>query len=252
MNYFNKFELINDFISSGGRKLIFNPGKYLAKISKEDIVNNLIRKKVGLPINKDFKITSEPVEEENFEKLPEKVKNKLNKIFCALQKQQAKKMKKILKRLLAYQKDYPNVPAIYNYLGNAYHLLDDNDNQYKIIQETAQRFPDYLFGKTALAEYYIQNEMTNRVAKALDNKLEIFYHYPQKDVFHVSEVVPFYAIVGQYYLHKKKIEQALLCYFLLSEINPTHPATQQLGNKIIFSELEKFSKEAGQKINKLY
>ena len=149
-----------------------------------------------------------------------------------------RKMKKILKQLLEYKNTYPNVPVIYNRLAIVYYLLNDNDNRYQTIQETVQKFPDYLFGKIALAEYYLYHDMMNKIPKALDNKFEIFYHYPGQDVFHFSEVQAFYSIVGQYYVYKKKIEQALLCYFLLSDLGPNHPATKLLGDKIIFSEIE--------------
>jgi tetratricopeptide (TPR) repeat protein len=208
--------------------------KLLAQVDKQQVVNSIRKSKSGLP--KPINFTDEPMEEENFAKLPHKVKRRLWRIYGKLTTSPREQLPELLK----LRAKYPNVPAIYNYLSICYANSGQNDKFYDTVRETLEKFPDYLFGKISFAEYYLNKGDYKKIPEILEGKLELHQHYP-KDVnlFHISEVRSFYSVVGCYYARANKIARALLYYFLLEEIDPEHYATQRLGNEIISIEIKK-------------
>ncbi len=209
--------------------------KYLSHYKPEDLIEKIEKKKGVIPFDKDITITNEPIVEENFSKLPDSIKKELTNIY--------KNMDSINNKTIIQLKNlknmYPKVPVIYNYLCNVYNMLSMREKQLEVIKEIRVKFTNYLFGKMSLAEYYIHNNEMDKIPEALDNKLEIYQHFPEsKKVFHTSEVIAFYAIVCEYYLYAKMIDQALLCYFLLIQIGKSHPATSSIARKL-FIEINK-------------
>ena len=234
MSYINQFKLIQEIVR--GRKP--NAKKLLAEVDRKAIERALQKTKDGLP--KPFACTSEPIEEENLAQMPYRDKEKLWDIYDRL-KEGAGEVEKELPTLIELRKKYPNVPAIYNYIGLVYFYSKQMEKYFDMLMETMRRFPDYLFGKTALAEYYLNQGQHKEVPKILDRKFEIYLHYPSTEtVFHVSEVRAFYSVVGIYYARSKRMARALFCYFILNEVDPEHWATQKLGDEIISIEMAKF------------
>ena len=233
MRYFDSYDLIQDVVT---HNIEFD--KHLKRIRKEEVIKNLMKKKATM-LNNDFIITNETIKEENFAKLPQTVKDKINKIVSAFKKPMNKNlMENYLKILSELKKNYPDVPVIYNLLTSAYTLLRDEEKQYRTIIETRDKFPNYLFGKTALCEYYLQNHKEDKIPDVLDNKLEIYFCVPRaSNIYHVSEVRSFYSVIGRYYVFKNMIDHALLCYLLLKEIDEYHPLTELLGKYIVLHEL---------------
>lgn len=169
--------------------------------------------------------------------MPYRDKEKLWTLYARM-KELPEEAEKELPTLVELRKTYPNVPAIYNYIGLVYVHSKQMEKYFDILMETTRRFPDYLFGKISLAEYYLNQGRHEEVSKILDKKFEIYLHYPPTvTVFHVSEVRAFYSIVGIYYARSNRMSRALFCYFILDEVDPEHQATQILGDEIIRADL---------------
>ena len=213
--------------------------KYLRSFEPEQLISEIKMKNLKVPIYQEFIVTREPIEEENWAKLPAAVKEEITNIFYSLNISAKKNyLKETLNKLLAYQADYPKVPGIYNYLCNVYYLLNEKEKQYETILEMLKKFPRYLFGKISLAQYYSQNGNSDKIASAFNNKMEIYQHFPAKrKIFHFSEVMAFYMFVGDYYLSQKMIEHVLLCYLLLIDIDKAHPMIKQIEKKIYLTLL---------------
>jgi len=234
MGYINQFKLIQEIV----RKRRPDARKLLAEVDKKAVERALKRTKEGIP--KPITCTYEPIEEENLAQMPYRVKKKLWDIYDKLNKRSGEAVKE-LPKLLELKKKYPNVPSIYNYIGLAYANSNQMDKFFDILVETKERFPDYLFGKLTLAEYYLNQGKHKEVPKILDGKFEIYMHYPPTvTVFHVSEIRAFYSTVGIYYARSNRIVRSLFCYFILDDVEPDHWATQKLGDEIISVEMAKF------------
>ncbi len=234
MSYINRFKLIQEALN--GNKL--DSKELLDAVDKQAVINSVKKSKDGLP--EPFRYTDAPIEEENFAKLPRKEKRELLKIF----KKTPKFPEKELSKLIKLKEKFSNVPAIYNYICSAYAHSNQNKKYFKAVTETYHKFPNYLFGKTALAEYYINKDEHKRIPKILDGKFEIYMHYPPtKEIFHISEVRAFYSVTGIYYARANRIAKALFCYFTLEETAPDHNATVRLGNEIVYSEVKNMKRK---------
>lgn len=212
----------------------------LSEIDRAEVARQLMKTKEGIP--RDFVCSDKPKEEKNLSKLPHHDKQRIWEVY--------EKMKRgignLLPELLKLREEYPEVPAIYNYIALAFAYEGQNENYFKTLVTTVNKFPDYLFGKTALAEYYLNKGEYKKVAKILNNKFEIQMHFPDTDeIFHISEVQSFYGTVGRYCVKANKMSRAIYCYFIIADIDQNHGIVNQLGDEIVFSEINKMKNNMG-------
>jgi len=239
MEYLNTYKLI-DAIMRGEKP---DAKALLAEVDKQKVLSALKRGKHGLP--KPVPYTDQPIEEINLSAMPQRDKERLWAIYGRLQNI-GDNHEHDLKALFAFREKYPKVPCIYNYISVIYQNTKQWEKLLNILDETSRLFPDYLFGKMALAEYYYQRSDIGKIPLILNHKFEIYMHYPETELFHVSEVRAFYAIVGMYYAGSNQVAGALRCYFILEEIDPDHLSTSRLGYEIVRKEVDNFR----QKMNK--
>ncbi len=208
----------------------------LSDVKRDQVIRTLKRSKGGLP--RPVQFTNEPVEEEKLAKMPTRDKERLWELYGQIPDDPLA----VLPELLNFQAQFPNVPAISNYLSLVYMYSQQEDLYFRSLLETRERFPDYLFGKIGLAEYYLNLQEHTRVPSVLDRKYEIWQHCPDVKVFHFSEVRSFFSVVGSYFARSNKITLALYHYCLLQEIAPDHHATKRVGDEIVRKEFGKIKK----------
>lgn len=237
MNYINQYKLIQHLV----RRIKPDAREFLAEVDRQAVAKALKRTKEGLP--KPISCTKEPVEEKNFARLPPKVKRKLNKIHSTLT-DSPKGSARVMPELLQLRKQHPNVPTIANYIGLVYANSGQYQKYFDHTVDTVRRFPEYLFGKAALAELYLRTGCYKEVPKVYEGKLQIYMHYPPTaKVFHCSEVRAFYATVGAYHAKSNQTTRALYCYFVLESADAGHWAVTQLANEIMLNEIQKLQKK---------
>ncbi len=231
MAYLNTFKLIEAAMLNeklDGRALI-------AAVDKQKVLSALKRSKEGEP--KPVSYTDEPIEEKNLSLMPQREKRKLWDIYGRLPTK-GKDYERDLAVLFALREKYPRVPCIYNYISVIYQNTGQTEKLMDILKEITGKFPDYLFGKTALAEVYIQNNYLRGIPPILNHQFELPLLYPERELFHVSEVRAFYAVVGMYHAGNNHLARAFRCYYLLEELNPDHALTLRLANAIVLKELD--------------
>jgi hypothetical protein len=204
----------------------------LADVNREAVSRELKRSKDGLP--KTIRFTNAPMEEEHFAKMPFLDKERLQGIHDRARENP----EKVLVELLSLQQRYPDVPAIYNYIGLAYFYSHQEQKYFDTVLETTRKFPEYLFGTTALAEYYLDHNEYHKVPEIFGGKFDLSLIYPTVDVFHVSEVRTFLSVTGAYFARVNNLARALYHYCILTDIDPDHPATKKVGDEIILKEIE--------------
>jgi hypothetical protein len=235
MNYINEYEFIKAILAGG-------------ELNEEKLISTVDRDKIFIKLNKNIHeldsraivITNQAIEEEKWSEIPSMDKKSILKVNELIKKSPEKVN---ISELEAYKKKHPNVPTIYNYLSLIYRVTNQQEKYKNILFETLERFPDYIFGKTALCEYYLNNRDYSKIPVLLNNKFEISQHYPpETKVFHISAVRSFYFVVGKYFARIKKIEKAYKAYFLLYDLDKKHNMTISLRHDIIFYELEHIKK----------
>lgn len=179
--------------------------------------------------------TNSPMEEENFAKLPEAIKDKLQELGQTV----AFQPEFVLNQLQVLKKDYPNIPMIYNILGNAHMVMGNVELFYQTNKEAATKFPHYLFAKTSLADYYLRKEQFDEFYKLFQGKFHIHQHFPEtKKAYHVSEVRSFYSVVGIYHAVTGNISQALWCYHLMTQIEGKTSHSNRVAQAVVMAEMK--------------
>lgn len=165
---------------------------------------------------KEFNITDEAIEHPAVKKLPGSVRDEMDTFIEMIQS----KPKKAIDRLLQLCNEYPSVPHFTNYLANAYSVSGDTEKAEKLIYESLQKFPDYLFAKIQCAELAIRNKEFSKIPGIFNHKYDLKSLYPMRDTFHVSEVIHFNGIIGCYFSAINEISSADACLQLIKELSP--------------------------------
>jgi flagellar biosynthesis regulator FlbT len=151
-----------------------------------------------------FNITDEPLEAHNYN---EKEQNILSRYYNLTQKPKVRK--DIIPGLEKAVKEHPHIPALKNYLYTTYTLHKEKDKAKKILEETLAAHPDYFFGKVNLAcEYLIENDF-DKVEEIMGQVGNIKSMYPDRDVFHISEIISYEKFAIDYFIAKHQAEEAL-------------------------------------------
>ncbi len=102
---------------------------------------------------------------------------------------------------------FPNLPQLYNYLSICFFAIDENEKALQVIQKSIELFPDYLFSKLNYAEHLILNDQLEEIPKLFKNKYDLKLLYPNRDEFHISEVLSFYYTMAHYFIKIQKIDK---------------------------------------------
>jgi len=184
----------------------------------------------------NYEITDEPMPEPAYERLPQPVKDQLDTLYHeTLFLRKPREAIAVLQPLI---ERYPDVPQIYNYLHTAYQQLGDRDNSQRVLQETLERFPDYLFGRIAYATDCLQRGEPEKVPEIFDGKYELKLLYPERERFHISEVMSFYTVVAWYWHTQGERDRAGTYYKLLRQLDPKHPNTRFIQHLLYPSRLK--------------
>ena len=142
MNYINQFKLIQAVRDHQSGWLDYK--ELLSTVDRHQIKKRIEKTNPELIGIDDFVITEESIEEENWSKLPKKEKKKILRLNKKIKK--SEDLETVIKDLGSYKLKYPDVPAIYNYLGIAYERANQLKKYHRILLETREKFPDYIFG----------------------------------------------------------------------------------------------------------
>ncbi len=114
---------------------------------------------------------------------------------------------------------YPHIPHFKNYLSGLYEKSGKREKANEITNKIISEHPDYLFGKINLAGKHLAEGNLDKIPDILGKELKLDALYPERDTFHISEVISFYNVVARYYLKKEDIEGIKDCSDYLEEIS---------------------------------
>jgi len=182
-----------------------------------------------------YEITDAPLPEPSFDRLPEQVKDELETLYEKVLLQKPQEALGVLKPLV---EQYPDVPQLYNYLHTAYRQLNDRTNARWVLQETLERFPDYLFGRIAYATDCLQRGELEKVPEIFENKYELKLLYPKRKRFHISEVLGFCATMAWYFHSRREFDRAEMYYKPMQQLDPEHRNTLFIKGLLYPSQLD--------------
>jgi tetratricopeptide (TPR) repeat protein len=175
-----------------------------------------------------FAVTIEPLPEPAFAALSRATKTELQRLYHLARTNPRAAAPQLMAALMRY----PQVPSIFNYLFVAFAAMGDVKRAEAIVLENLRLHPNYLFARVNYAEIFLVHGEPGKVPETLGEELDLKQLYPERDRFHVSEVVGFYGVVGFYYWQTGRPEEAARCYALLRQLDPQHKMTQRLKAKV--------------------
>jgi|ERR1017187_37981 hypothetical protein len=134
--------------------------------------------------------------------------------------------KKIIYKLNELIVKYPQAPNLKNYLSVAYSVRDDNEKAYEINDWILKEHPDYLFGKINKAKQYLDDNTPEKVPEILGEAMELNLLYPDRNVFHISEITQYYKMAVRYYTAINDMKSAEKRYEFLEKIAPESEDTE--------------------------
>jgi tetratricopeptide (TPR) repeat protein len=188
-----------------------------------------------------YEITDEPLHDDSaYGQLPESVRDEITALYY---ERLANKPEEAIALLQPLIEQYPDVPRLYNYLHTAYRVLGDRAGCERVLGETLMRFPDYLFGRIAYAVECLERGEVEKVPEIFAGKYELKLLYPERERFHVSEVMSFYTVMAWYFHACGERARAETYYKLLQQLDPEHHNTLVIKRMLYPSRLRTWLRE---------
>lgn len=147
------------------------------------------------------------------------ISNVLVKLYVEL----PKRKKKTLDKLLKYINQFPEVPIFKNYLTSYYAINDNIKKARECNLWLLKEHPDYLFGKINYAFTLIEEEKYEEAKQLLGANLMLTDLYPNRNEFHVDEVMSYFGVTIKYLFAINEVKEAETRLAILEEIDDEHP-----------------------------
>jgi len=181
-----------------------------------------------------YKITCDP----DFPESPNRLAPELSRQMEKFHKIALKGKRSSIPKLVTAIEKYPDSPQLKNYLSVLYSQMDDLDKANEINHQILAEHPDYLFAKINLASEYYFKEEYHKMPEVLGDTMELKALYPQRETFHLSEVLSFYRCATLYFVAIGDIEQAEIRCDIMSEIAPEFDDTKLAEKHILMARLK--------------
>lgn len=131
--------------------------------------------------------------------------------------------KYLVKKLNKLCLKYPRVPVFKNILSTLYQQQGNSKQAFAVNQWLVKEHPGYLFGKLNLAAEFLLKNEPEKIPEILGGAMEIGQLYPERNEFHLEEVIGFNTIAVQYFLAVDDIEAAEMRVEMLEDLDEDHP-----------------------------
>lgn len=122
-----------------------------------------------------------------------------------------------IKPLTQQMQKYPEDTSLYNYLYIYYVYTNKLYESHALLLKTVELFPDYLFGLVEFASYLLRRGDYDKVLDVFKGSQTLKQLYPEREVFHISEVLSFHYLMGVYSLKVDGLQQAKVYLSILEE-----------------------------------
>lgn len=177
--------------------------------------------------NLNFEITFKQVPE-MVPDLPEDVLFKMQELYEKVQSDP----EEAIPELIRLKEKYPEEPKFYNYLSTAYQLTGADEKADAVTEENYRKNPDYLFARMKYAMICLSREEHGKIPEIFHEKYGLRELYPERNVFHITEFVNFYAVMGFYFKYIGKEEIARKYNMILQGVAPGFDISEDLEKEL--------------------
>ena len=178
----------------------------------------------------EYDITEEPWPDPHLDAMSPEEREEFEEVGAAIT---AGGGEEALDRVAALLDRFPDYPTLHNFHAVALQSAGRDEEATRVIEETARRFPDYLFGRLNLAGQLIQRGEPEGVPAVFDGQMALARLYPERNGrFHVSEFVAFHTLLGEYFAALGDLENAEIYLELVEDVAPDHPSVIRLADRL--------------------
>ena len=176
--------------------------------------------------------------------MPDEIRDEMVELYEKSQEEPAS----IIDRIEELIKKYPNVPKLYNFATVAYNFLRNTEKARHYSEMNYKMNPSYLFAKLNYAEICMSEGDLDKVAEIYENKFDLKMLYPERNVFHITEVVGFLGITATYFSCIGMKDQVELLFKGLEELAPHSPYTARIRQYLFVEKIKhQFNRLIGKK-----
>ena len=161
----------------------------------------------------------------------------LKKEMQILHDEASKGKKSSISKFHRYIDKYPKNPQLKNYLSVLYANMENMEKSREVNHWILAEHPDYLFGKVNLAFEYYAKEEFDKMPEILGKGIELKTLYPDRDIFHIGEVITMLKAAVFYYGATGDLEQAETRLEIMKDIEPESLDTEQAQKQLMADRL---------------
>lgn len=195
-----------------------------------------------------YKISTDPLLRDEQDGITPQIRYHLEKAYDMALNKSTSGEKKLSELIVKY----PHVPQFKNYLSVWYSLRGHIEKSREINHRIVAEHPAYLFGKLNLVQEYLNSNQHEKVPGLLGEAMELQHLYPERDTFHIDEVVAFLKTAIRYFLVIDETNLAQNRLDMLLEVAPDDEDAENLAKQISFKIMgqaaARFEEKVKQKI----
>lgn len=118
---------------------------------------------------------------------------------------------------------YPGNPVLTHFLIQVARLQNRFDEARRLAEENYRKHPDYLFARCDWAIELMQDDRDDEVPEVVGGGFILPAIFPERKVFHISELAAVCQVASHYYFKQEKPVMAKSYLDLLRQAEPDHP-----------------------------
>lgn len=182
--------------------------------------------------NAGFYITDDPTFMEKEHGITDDLLNWINRLHLDVLKSKPGTADRLIKLI----GKHPRNPQLKNLLVSYYHQTNQSEKAFAFNRKAIEAHPNYFFSKLNLANEYMTKEEYDKVPEVLGENFDLKEMYPERDTFHISEVMSMYKFAVIYYAYTKDFETAHSFLEQMKEIDEDDMEVKA-AEEILYSEI---------------
>lgn len=181
-----------------------------------------------------YHITSDPSFMDEQNAMTKELEKHLDKLLDIALKGKESGIKKFHKLI----EQNPRNPQLKNYLSVLYMSIGDAEKSKEVNHWIVAEHPNYLFGKINLAFEHYTNGKPEKMADILGESMELKALYPQRDTFHIVEVIAMLKAAVFYFGALGYIDEAEARLDMMYEIDPESVECEQANRQLMAEKMK--------------
>lgn len=171
--------------------------------------------------NRTFEITWNPDFQNDMYGVTPQLKAKFESLY---KQSNDENNKTIIDELIGLTIQHPHTPMLKNYLAGAYFAQGQQEKAREVTNWILAEHPNYMYAILNKVQHHIANENFDEAEQMLHPDLHIQSLYPNRKLFHATEIISYYGTTIQFLCATEDLDRAIERWDLIKDLDPTSEA----------------------------